>query len=80
MLHGNLSLNSVLLLILVSLVSCFRLGSISACAATLAHRNHLFRLCQQNKSSKSKLKFRQVSNHCKRVLESDKRAYANKTN
>ena len=51
----------------------------AACAATWAHRNHLFRLCQQNKSSESKLKFRQVSNHCKMVLEVDKLAYANKT-
>ena len=34
---------------------------------------------QQNKSSESEVKFRQASNHCKRVLEADKLAYANKT-
>ena len=34
---------------------------------------------QQNKSSKSKRNFRQASNHCKRVLDAAKLAYANKT-
>ena len=34
---------------------------------------------QQNKSSESKVKFRQGNNHCKRVLEAAKRAYATKT-
>ena len=34
---------------------------------------------QQNKSSESKVKFRQASNRCKRVLEAAKLAYANKT-
>ena len=34
---------------------------------------------QQNKFSKSKVKFRLASNHCKRVLEAVKLAYANKT-
>ena len=34
---------------------------------------------QQNKSSESKVKFRQASNHCKRVLEAIKLPYANKT-
>ena len=34
---------------------------------------------QQNKSSESKIKFRQASNRCKRVLEAVKLAYANKT-
>ena len=34
---------------------------------------------QREKSSDSKLKFRQASNHCKRVLEAAKLAYANKT-
>ena len=32
----------------------------------------------QNKSSESKVKFRQFSNHCKRVLETTNLAYANK--
>ena len=36
-------------------------------------------LNQQSKSSESKVKFRQASNHCKRVLEVVKLAYANKT-
>ena len=34
---------------------------------------------QKDKSSESKVKFRQASNHCKRVLEAAKLAYANKT-
>ena len=34
---------------------------------------------QKDKSSDSKVKFRQVCNHCKRVLEAAKLAYANKT-
>ena len=33
---------------------------------------------QQNKSSESKVKFRQASNHCKRVLKAAKLAYATK--
>ena len=51
----------------------------AACAAAIVHRNHFFRLYQQNKSSESKLKFRQASNCCKRVLEAAKFAYATKT-
>ena len=35
----------------------------TACAAAIVHRNHFFRLYQQNKSSESKVKFREVSNH-----------------
>ena len=34
---------------------------------------------QQSKSFDSKVKFKQVSNHCKRVLEAAKLTYANKT-
>ena len=34
---------------------------------------------QKDKSSDSKVKFRQASNHCKSVLEAAKLAYANKT-
>ena len=34
---------------------------------------------QREKSSDSKVKFRQASNHCKRVLEGAKLTYANKT-
>ena len=48
----------------------------AACAAAIAHRNHFFCLCQQNKSSKSKVKFRPARNCCKRVLEAAKLAYA----
>ena len=50
----------------------------AVCPAAIVHRNHFFRLYQQNKSSESKVQFRQVSNHCKRVLEAVKLAYANK--
>ena len=51
----------------------------AACAAALVHRNHSFCLYQKDKSSESKVKFRQASNHCKRVLEAAKLAYPNKT-
>ena len=43
----------------------------SACAASIAHRNN-FHFYQQNKSSACKVKFRQASNHCKRVFEANK--------
>ena len=51
----------------------------AACAAAIVHRNHFFHLYQREKSSDSKVKFRQASNCCKRVLEAAKLAYANKT-
>ena len=51
----------------------------AACAAAIVHRNHFFRLYQREKSSDSKVKFRQASNRCKRVLEAAKLAYANET-
>ena len=37
----------------------------AACAAVIVHRNHFFRLYQQDKSSDSKVKFRQGGNCCK---------------
>ena len=43
------------------------------------HRNNFFRLDQKDKSSDSKVKFRQAGNCCKRVLEAAKLAYVNKT-
>ena len=49
----------------------------TSCAAVIVHRNHFFRL--KDKSFDSKVKFRQASNRCKRVLEAAKLAYANKT-
>ena len=51
----------------------------AACAAAIVHRNHFIRLYQQNKTSEYKVKFRQASNLCKRVLEAAKLAYATKT-
>ena len=45
--------------------------------AAIVHRNHLFRLYQQNKPSESKVKFSQGSNCC--VLEADKLAHAHRT-
>ena len=51
----------------------------AACAAAIVHRNYFFRLYQHTKSSESKAKFRQASNHCKRVLEAAKLAYATTT-
>ena len=50
----------------------------AACSAAIAN-NFFFRLYQQNRFSESKVKFRQASNCCKRVLESVKLAYATKT-
>ena len=47
----------------------------AACAEAIVQRNHFFHLYQQNKSSESKVKFRQASNHCKRFLEAAKLAY-----
>ena len=43
------------------------------------YRNHFFCLCQKDKFSESKVKFRQASNRCERVFEAAKLAYANKT-
>ena len=51
----------------------------AACDAAIVHRNHFLRLYQREKSSDSKLKFRQASNRCKRVLQAAKLIYANKT-
>ena len=51
----------------------------AAFAAGIVHRNHFFHLYQREKSSDSKVKFRQASNLCKRVPEAAKLAYANKT-
>ena len=51
----------------------------ASCATAIVHRNHFFHLYQKDKSSDSKVKFRQASNRCKRVLEAGKLAYANKT-
>ena len=95
MLHGRISLNSVLLVLLVNFINGFRLDVYiphrkyqvkphsspwfsAACAAAIGYRNHFF-FYQQNKSSESKVKFRQASNCCKKVLEAAKFAYATKT-
>ena len=51
----------------------------AACAAAIVHRNHFFHLYQKDKSSNSKVKFRQASNSCKMVPEAAKLAYANET-
>ena len=51
----------------------------AASAAAIVHRNHFFCLHQQKKRFESKVKFKQVSNRCKRILEAAKLAYANKT-
>ena len=51
----------------------------AAAAAAIVHANHFFRLYQKDKFFKSKVKFRQASNRCKKVLEAAKFAYANKT-
>ena len=51
----------------------------AACVAAIVHGNHFFFLYQKDKSSDSKVNFRQASNRCRRVLEAAKLAYANIT-
>ena len=46
----------------------------AACVAAIVHRNHFFCLYQREKSSDSKVKFRQAINRRKRVLEPAKLA------
>ena len=94
----RISINFMLLLRLVNVVSCFMLELMCitlivnrkakphsslwfsvACAAAIVHRNHFLRLYQQSESYESKVKFRQTSNLCERVLEAAKVRYANKT-
>ena len=50
----------------------------AACAVAIVHGNHFFRLYQKDRSSDSKVKFREARNLCKRVVEAAKLAYANK--
>ena len=52
---------------------------VAASGVPIVHRNHFFRLYQKDKSPEPKVKFRQASNHCKRVIKAAKLAYANKT-
>ena len=85
----GISLNSVLLLLPVNFMSGFRLELmhiylIVSIRSSLTyihgfHRTQFFRLCQQNKPSEFKVKFRQASNCCKRILKAAELAYANKT-
>ena len=49
------------------------------CAAAIVHRNYFFHLYQKDKSSDSKVKFKQASDCCKKILEAAKLVYANKT-
>ena len=51
----------------------------AVCGAAIVHWSHFFCLYQQNKSSESKVNFRQTNNCCQRVLDAAKLAYANKT-
>ena len=96
MFPGEISLNFKPHLLLVNLVNGFKLelvyvSSIVTISSNLTHlhgfqllvllvhRNHFF-LYQQNKSSKSKVRFRRVNNCCKKVIEAAKLAYMlNKT-
>ena len=43
--------------------------SSAPCTAAIVHRNHFFYLYQKDKSSESKLNFRQANDRCERVLE-----------
>ena len=61
-------------------VKLHRFSSFSAaCAASITHKKHFFRLYQQNKCFVSKAKLRQASNCYKRVLQAAKLPYTNKT-
>ena len=93
--HRRIFLNLVLLVLLLTVVQGgvdgynlhgqFQVKSLSspwfsaACAACAAHICHFFRLYQLDKSSEAKVKFRQASNCCKKVLEATKLAYADQT-
>ena len=50
-----------------------------ACATALFIEINFFIWYQQNKFSESKVRFRQASNYCKRVIEAAKLAYGTKT-
>ena len=50
----------------------------AACATAIVH-SHFFHLYQKDKSFDSKVKFKQASNRCKRVLQAAKLAYTNQT-
>ena len=50
----------------------------AVCVAAIVHGNPFFCLYQKDKSYDSKVNFRQASNHCKRVLQAAKLAYATK--
>ena len=92
MFNGRLYLNSVLLLQLLSFASDFRLElmyiSLTVNIRSILIHLHSFKFpqksffdfYQQNTFSESKVKFRQVNNSCKRVIEAGKFGYANKTN
>ena len=58
----------------VSWKDIFQVGAFAAASA-----KSLFSFAQKDKSSDSKVKFRQASNRCKRILEAAKLAYANET-
>ena len=60
----------------ISLIISIRFST--ACATVITHRNHFFCLYHQIQSSRSKVKFGQASNHCKRVFETANIAYSNK--
>ena len=51
----------------------------AVCATVELIESTFFRLYQYNKSSESKVKFRQASNYYKRVVKAAKLTYANKT-
>ena len=93
MFYGRISLNLVLLLMLVHFLvqidvyiphrkyqikPHWSAWFSAACSAAIVHRYHFFCLYQKDKSSASKVKFRQASNCCKRVLKATKLAYPNK--
>ena len=71
MFHGRISLNLVFLVLLLRFVSGFRLELIYIYLKKNIRSSliHLHGLHVKNKSSDSKVKFRQAGNRCKRILE-----------
>ena len=50
---------------------------LTSCASSITHKNHLLCLYQQIKTSVSNIRFRKVTNRCRRVIEYDKFVYSN---
>ena len=76
----ELMLELMYICLIANIMSSLSSSWISAvCAANIVHRNHFFRLYQQNKFSESKIKFKQASNRCQMIRETAKLADDDRT-